>query len=86
MDYQDRIFALLNKLRLNANKADMHSFTANIPNGTVFVELQEETTFFIETITYDKDGKECRKQFAYSLGSATIALEMFRIDLSTVEF
>lgn len=84
MDNNDELFKFLLKLNRRHNTPDLHSFTAKIENGVVFVECRGHETF-IESITYDADGKEIRKQFAGTTIAAVNRLEMLKIDLNSIQ-
>lgn len=80
MEYGDKIFKLMQSIERNRNTPDLHSFTARIKNGTVFVEGREGEAFIDER--YD-NGKE--NQFCGCYMAVTNRLEMLGLDLDSVE-
>lgn len=46
--YGDRIFRLVQQIERNVNKPDLHSFTAKIKNGVVWVEARAGEIYISE--------------------------------------
>lgn len=79
----DIIFKTLQYCRKNIHIPDLHSFTINIKDGIAFVEHRGYEVF-VETITYDKDNKETRTQFAGSEIAVANRLDAFGADAETI--
>lgn len=79
ISYGDRIFKLLQKLERHIYTPDLHSFTAQIKNGTVFVEARQGEVFMRHGIG------DSWSTWAGTYLAAANRLEMLGIDLNTVE-
>ena len=77
-NYQDKIYQLLIKCNKNVDTPDLHSFTANIRNGTVYVDCRGYEV-------YMEVSGETKSQWVGTILAATNRLERLGIDLSTVE-
>ncbi len=84
LSYGDKIFKLLNQCNRNCNAPDLHSFTADILNGSVFVDCRGFEVF-IESTTYDKNANRHKIQWVGTTIAATNRLEKIGIDLSSLE-
>ena len=84
LSYGDKIFKLLNQCNRNCNTSDLHSFTADILNGSVFVDCRGFEVF-IESTTYDKNANRPKIQWAGTTIAATNRLEKIGIDLASLE-
>lgn len=81
---KDKILELLQKCNRNAYKDDLHSFVALISNGkgSVWVDCRGYE-IFIETHTFGS--WEMPSQWSGTLEDAAYLLELYDIDLSSVE-
>ena len=78
----DEIFKLLQKCNRNSNKPDLHSFRADIQDGTVYVECRG-FEIYIESRIYGEQEKVCR--WVGNTISAANRLAMLNMDLLSVE-
>lgn len=83
MDNNEKLFKFLLKCNRNHNTPDLHSFTAKIRNGTVFVDCRGYETY-VESIIYDKNGNEKKSKFVGTTIAAANRLEMLGIDLDSI--
>ena len=79
MNHGDRIFKLLNQCNKKSSTPDLHSFTAYIKNGTVFVECRGFEVY-IESKT-----DESTSQWVGTTIAAANRLEALGIDLLSIE-
>lgn len=84
LSYGDKIFKFLQKCNKKAHVPDLHSFKADIENGTVWVECRGYEVF-IESRTCDSEGKEKTTPWVGTTVAAANRLEMLKIDLNTVD-
>ena len=81
----DKIFKFLQKCNRNHNVPDLHSFKAKIKGGTVWVECRGYEVY-IETQIFDENTDVCKtSQWAGTAIAAANRLEMFGIDLDTID-
>ena len=78
------IIKMLEKIYRMRHKPDLHSFKAKTRDGIVYVEAEEEG-IFVESITYDAEGKERRERWVRPIAVTAIELEVMGIDLTSVE-
>jgi hypothetical protein len=78
----DEIFKLLQKCNRNSNKPDLHSFTADVQNGTVYVECRGFEVY-IESRIYGEREKVYR--WVGNTMAAANRLAALNIDLLSVE-
>ena len=84
-EYGDRIFKILHAFNRKAHIADLHSFTANIENGVVFVECRGYEVM-VESRTYDKSGKEKVSTWCGTTVAAANRLEMLKLNIDTISY
>lgn len=84
LSYGDKIFKFLQKCNRQCNTPDLHTFRADIENGTVWVECRGFEVY-IESRTYDNEGKEKITEWAGTTIAAANRLEKLKIDLTTVD-
>lgn len=84
MSSDERLFKFLLKCNRDANKPDMHSFTAKIKGGVVYVECREYETYVKSTV-YDDNGNETIKQWIGTPVAMANLLETLEIDLDTMD-
>lgn len=80
---EDKIKKLLEKCKRNKNKPDLHSFTARIKNGKVFVNYAE--VFNITVIKFTS-GEDTREHYNLNLPKTIELLEQLEIDIDSVDF
>ena len=80
---KERIDTILKKCKRNKCKPDLHSFTAEIKNGKVFVNYAE--SFNITVIKFAKDDDK-REHYNLNLPKTIDLLEKFEINIDSVEF
>ena len=80
--YNEKIKKLLEKCKRNKYKPDLHSFTAIIKNGKVFVNYAE--SFNITVIKFTK-GDDEREHYSLNLPKTIELLEQLEINIDIVE-
>ena len=84
-EYGDKIFKILYQFNKRAHIPDLHSFTAKIQNGNVFVECRGYEVM-VESRTYDHDGKEKVSTWCGSTVAAANRLEMLKLNIDTISY
>lgn len=79
MDNGDKIFKFLQKCNTNCHKPDLHSFTARINGGIVYVECRGYDVY-IESQIFDK-----KTQWVGTTVAAANRLEMLGIEFDTID-
>lgn len=84
-EYGDRIFNILRQFNNRAHIPDLHSFTAKIKNGVVFVECRGYEVM-VESRTYGENGKEKVSTWCGTTIAAANRLEMMRLETDTISY
>ncbi len=83
LSYGDKIFKLLHQCNKDSDKPDLHSFIANIKDGTVFVECRGYEVYIDSTLRGGNGEKKSR--WVGTTTAASNKLEMLGIDLQSVD-
>lgn len=84
-EYGDRIFKILHQFNKRAHIPDLHSFTAKIENGNVFVECRGYEVM-MESRTYDEKGDEKVSTWCGTTVAAANRLEMLKMNIKTISY
>lgn len=84
-EYGDRIFKILHQFNKRAHIPDLHSFTAKIENGVVFVECRGYEVM-VESRTYSETGEEKVSTWCGTTVAAANRLEILQLDIDTISY
>lgn len=73
----ERIKTILKNCKKNANKCDLHSFTADYSGGRVFVNYAYN--FNIIIFIFNKEFKDIRKHYSLNLEQTALLLTKLKI-------
>ncbi len=85
MSYGDTIFKTIQAFSRRAHIPDLHSFVADIKNGTVYVECRGFEVM-MESREYDSEWNETVKTWCGTEIAAANRLERMGIKLETITF
>ncbi len=85
MANDERLFKFLLKCHRHHDTHYLHSFTAKIKNGVVYVDCLSFGQTYIESTVYDVNGDETITQWAGTTVAAANRLEMLGIDFDSIE-
>lgn len=84
-EYGDKIFKILHQFNKRVHIPDLHSFTAKIENGNVFVECRGYEVM-VESRTHDENEKEKVSTWCGTTVAAANRLEMLKLDIDTISY